>query len=412
MKIALYTSAFQVLSETFILNQITGLIDRGHSIQIVVNRMGDTSLIHDDVTHYGLLEKIYFSGDSYELMPKNKIKRVTAALKLFFNGNKVPKLLLLKSLNYFLYGKDALTLNLFFRCYHDYLSRSDIDIALCHFGHNGELAARVKDVGALQCKLATIFHGYDLSRDLLANPTNIYRFLFKRCDLFMPVSNHWKSVLNEIGCDRNKIAVHHMGIELTPLEHKDRIQHRLVSVARFVEKKGLQYAVDAFSEIAKRYPDAHYVIIGDGPLRGELETQIANLLIVDRVTLTGPLTADRVRQELLKASVFVLPSVTASDGDKEGIPVVLMEAMSYELPIATTFHSGIPELVENKVSGLLSEERDSGGLSDNIETLLSDRQLALRLGRAGRNKISQEFDIDKLNDKLVLLFQETLIEPE
>jgi colanic acid/amylovoran biosynthesis glycosyltransferase len=411
MKINVYVSAFPVLSETFILNQITGLIDRGHEVHIVAGRAGETDVVHADVKAYNLMDRLSFSGDSYRLMPVNKAARLIKALRMFVFSNTVPRMLLLRALNIFRYGKDALTLNLFYRAFHERQKRFDADIAHCHFGQNGELVARLKHLGATRAAVVTTFHGHDLSRDLTATARNHYRYVFEVGSLCLPVSAHWQQKLESSGCRPERIQVHRMGIDTQGLADAREARPAwlsLLSVARFVEKKGLTYAISAFARVAGRFPEARYSIIGDGPLRDELLAQVQAAGLQDRVQLLAPMDGDGVRQALATAGLFLLPSVTAADGDKEGIPVVLMEAMACGLPVVSTFHSGIPELVDDRLTGFLVPERDVNSLAECLTKLLSDAQLAQQMGAAGRLKIRQEFDITMLNDRLVELFEAVL----
>jgi colanic acid/amylovoran biosynthesis glycosyltransferase len=157
--------------------------------------------------------------------------------------------------------------------------------------------------------------------------------------------------------------------------------------------------------------DVEYRILGDGPRRERLTALVAELGVKDRVTLHGRHGQETVRDGLEGSDVLVAASVTAADGDEEGIPNVLKEAMAVGLPVVGTRHAGIPELIEDGVSGFLVPERDEAALADALQRLAWAPTEWAAMGRAGRAKIEQDYDINRLNDRLAGLL-EYLIRPE
>jgi colanic acid/amylovoran biosynthesis glycosyltransferase len=157
--------------------------------------------------------------------------------------------------------------------------------------------------------------------------------------------------------------------------------------------------------------EVEYRILGDGPRRARLAALAAELGVKDRVTLHGRHGQETVRAGLERSDVLVAGSVTAADGDEEGIPNVLKEAMALGLPVVGTRHAGIPELIEDGVSGVLVPERDEAALADALQRLAREPGRWTAMGRAGRAKIEMEYDIDRLNDRLAGLL-EGLIRPE
>jgi colanic acid/amylovoran biosynthesis glycosyltransferase len=157
--------------------------------------------------------------------------------------------------------------------------------------------------------------------------------------------------------------------------------------------------------------DVEYRVLGDGPLRERLTGLAEQLGVADRVTLHGRHGQEKVRGALEESDVLVAASVTAADGDEEGIPNVLKEAMALGLPVVGTRHAGIPELIEDGVSGFLVPERDAAALAAALQRLTREPGRWAAMGRAGRAKIEMEYDIDRLNDRLAGLL-ENLIRPE
>ncbi|MDQ3314219.1 MAG: glycosyltransferase, partial [Verrucomicrobiota bacterium] len=158
-------------------------------------------------------------------------------------------------------------------------------------------------------------------------------------------------------------------------------------------------------QLAKTHPRIHYEIVGDGPLRGELSALIDSLGVRDKIVLTGWRTGEDISRILDDADILVAPSVTATNGDQEGIPVTIMEAMSTGLPVVSTWHSGIPELVRDRVSGLLAPERDVAALTSHLLALIERPELRREMGAAGSAIVQANYNIDALNDRLETIFR-------
>ena len=201
----------------------------------------------------------------------------------------------------------------------------------------------------------------------------------------------------------NKIVVHRYGVDLKrfapsspKLDNKIPI---LLTVARLVEKKGIEYSLRAFASI-RNGCKAEYRIIGEGPLRTTLEQLSHKLGCANRVHFLGPKTKEDVIREMGKADIFVLASLTASDGDTEGLPVSLIEAHAMELPVLSTLHSGIPELVMDGETGYLVPEKDVARLAERMQALIQSRELRETFSQKARARVESDFNIETLNDTL------------
>jgi glycosyltransferase involved in cell wall biosynthesis len=207
----------------------------------------------------------------------------------------------------------------------------------------------------------------------------------------------------------SKIVRLYHGLDLAPYATEraragDEGPPLLLAVAQLMERKGLRYLIDACKQLVARGRQVQCTIVGDGPLRAELENHVARLGLEDVVTLTGPLPHPQVVALLQRATAFVLPCIVADDGDRDGIPNVILEAMAGAVPVVSTLVSGIPEVVRDGETGLLVPERDAGAIADAVERLLDDQDLADRLGRAGRDLVRSEFDLDRNVDRLLERF--------
>lgn len=200
-----------------------------------------------------------------------------------------------------------------------------------------------------------------------------------------------------LGCPPEKVFVQRTGIPLDDWPSQPRSgpaddAWNIVQSCRFIRKKGLDLTIAAFAQVLKRHPKATLTLIGDGPLKPEIDRQIAALGIADRVRFTGFIYEDAVKKEITAAHLFVHPSRTTSVGDREGVPNAILEAMATGLPVVATRHGGIPEAVTDGESGLLVPEDDSPALATAMLRVIEDDDLRRRLAAGARRSIETQFD--------------------
>jgi colanic acid/amylovoran biosynthesis glycosyltransferase len=192
------------------------------------------------------------------------------------------------------------------------------------------------------------------------------------------------------------------------LTGNDNLQIRLLSVGRLVEKKGFEYAIMAAARVIQQFPHIQYEIAGDGPLKSSLKRIIAELGIAKNVRLVGWRDREEILHLLRTAHIFIAPSVTTEDGDQEGIPMVLHEAMASRLPVVSTRHTGIPELVYDGETGFLVPERDPEAIADKVSYLLKNPDRRHKMGERGRAQIEQYHDFDRQTDRLIEIYRSLL----
>jgi glycosyltransferase involved in cell wall biosynthesis len=185
----------------------------------------------------------------------------------------------------------------------------------------------------------------------------------------------------------------------------------ILAVGRFRAKKGLGDLVEACRLLADRGVDFRCELVGFGPLREQLVQQVKDLGLADRVAIVGPLGQEAVKQRYRRAAVMALPCQVAADGDRDGIPNVLMEAMAMGVPVVSTPVSGIPELIEDGVTGLLVPQRDPAALADALARLLDDRALRARICEAAARRVRRAFDVAGNCEALRELFQSASAAP-
>ena len=407
MRIAVLVDHFPALSETFILRQITGLIDRGHEVDIFANRRGEVTEVHPEVQNYKLMGHTYFPE-----LPPNKLLRVAQFFSAFLTQRQIPATRLLACLNVFEYGMRALNLRLFYDVLR-FADKAPYDIIHCQLEPLGLQGMLFRNMGFLKGRLLTSWRGHDFPTYVREFSSCSYHKLYQQGDLFLPVSESLKAQLIADGCSEMKITVLRSGIDLSEFPFTARTpsldgEITILSIGRLVENKGIEYGIRAVKKLVRRNPRLRYRIVGDGPLLADLKRLVAELELGHWVSFLGWKSREGVIQELKNAALLMTPSITAVDGAQEGIPNVLKEAMAMGVPVIGTQHSGIPELIRDGETGFLVPERDAEGLASRIDYLLSHRDIWEPLCRAARAHIESCYDIERLNDDLVEIYERLL----
>jgi len=404
MKIAYFVNAFPVLSESFIQNQIIGMIERGHDVNIYANIHLNAQCMHSEVEKYKLIELTHFFR-----VPRKYTTRLLKAIPLIVsNRGNIRVSTIARSINVFKYGREALSLNLFYNAM-SMFRKKHYDILHCQFGPLGVKVLHLKQIGAISGTLVTSFRGYDITNYLLKKP-GIYNQLYREGDLFLPVSQRLKQLIVEDGCEEKKIIVHHSGIDCTKFMYFERNRSeceptKVLTIARLIEKKGIEYALQAVANVISSGRPIKYTIVGDGPLQLNLEIMARDLGIAEHVNWVGSANHDAIISFLQDAHIFLSPSVTASNGDQEGIPNAIKEAMATGLPVLTTIHGGIPELVKDGITGFLVPERDVDALAERLGYLIDREEQWQGMGTSGRMHVYKNYEINTLNDRLENIYE-------
>ena len=404
MKVGFFLLKFPLSSETFVLNQITAFIDMGFEVEIVALQKGDTQNTHAAWTKYNLAARTRWLQDE----PTGKVAKLRHRASQTLRG--IHRKNTWQALNLKRYGAESRNLILSAICGQG-ATPFHADVFIAHFGPAGVTAAKLRELGVIRGKIATIFHGIDISsREVLNHYTPEYQQLFRRGDLMLPISDLWAGRLQKMGCPREKIAVSRMGVDMTRFSPRPvkppATPLEIISVARLTEKKGLHVAIEACRQLKEQGVAFRYRILGIGPWERRLRTLIEQYQLEDVVEMPGFKPSHEVKAMLDNADVFLLSSVTGADGDMEGIPVALMEAMAVGIPVVSTLHSGIPELVEADKSGWLVPENDARALAQRLAAFsqLDTDELAPVVKRA-REKIEHDFNQQVINRELASLLQ-------
>lgn len=282
---------------------------------------------------------------------------------------------------------------------HGFFEQYRPSAVLAEYGPNGCLLWRV----CRECDIPLFvhFHGFDASLLLCDKHwRRRYRLLFKAAAGVIAPSEFLAARLAAAGCPEAKLHVVPCGVDAQRFAPTRRLPQRIVAVGRLVEKKAPHLTIEAFARVRQHFPKAELDMVGEGPLGDRCTALIRDLGLADCVRLHGAQARAFVAELMQQAALFVQHSVTAPDGDAEGLPVAILEAMSAALPVVSTRHSGIPEAVEEGVTGLLVDEYDVAGMADAIVRLLDNPEKSAAMGMAGRRRVVDHFTQEQALDRL------------
>lgn len=361
LRVAFLLERFPVLSETFIATEMRSLEGAGHAVDVISqHRQRPGEPVHGEIAASGLLDRVHYvdahlAADSLAPVPS------------------LP------------------------------LAPGRHDVLHAHFGPSARrflFARRQADA-----PLVVTFHGYDYSAVPRARGATMYDALFESADVVTFNCEHARLALVALGCPPTKLARLRMPIVAGEFAFRSRSLGvrepvRVLTVGRLVEKKGHAVALRALAEVAREVP-IRYDIVGDGPLAGSLAALVRELNLQDVVCLHGAKDSAFVRSLLDRAHLFVLASAEAPDGDREGTPLVLMEAQACGLPVVSTVHAGIPEVVLDGRTGVLVPEHQPRALAEAILQLTREPDSWPALGRRGRAHVEQTFDAEPCVEELL-----------
>jgi len=262
------------------------------------------------------------------------------------------------------------------------------------------------------------FHGADVLVDLekpayrkaTEEMLQIVRGVFVR-------SESLAQALRGLTNDHEKIAVTRTGIPLHDFPFRSRTvpdagQWRLLQAGRLIEKKGIVTSLRAFAEFAKTFPNAQFTVAGEGPLLEELQRTTNELGIAERVSFAGFVDQENLRELLFKSHMFLHPSQLGADGNQEGVPNSVLEAMASGLPVFATRHGGIPEAINDGVTGVLVNEQDHDALARRLIEAARHPQLLAELGAAASKSVAERFEQSNQAQNLERLYLEIIQKAE
>jgi len=270
-----------------------------------------------------------------------------------------------------------------------------IDIVYAEYGTTGATITSICKY--LNLPLIVNFHGFDASKtEVLYNYRILYKRMFEYASKVIAVSKSMYNRLSEMGCPTDKLEYITYGPEDVFLGIQPNYQEvSFLSVGRFVDKKAPYYIILAFKKVVEKYPDAKLYMAGDGPLLNTCINLSAYMKLEDHITFLNVLSHEELIQYYTRVRAFVQHSVTAMNGDMEGTPVAILEASAAALPVISTKHAGIPDVIIDGETGLLVNEHDVEGMATQMLSMIEKPELAKILGEAGRNNIRENYSMSK-----------------
>jgi colanic acid/amylovoran biosynthesis glycosyltransferase len=383
VKIALFSSNYLALSETFIYRQLTGIRPDFQPIVICCNRINEN-------------DKIF------------PFSPICEAPKRTFTEKCIGKILKILSKNYVIPSSRHLNY------WETKLKENNCKLIHAHFGPAGLYVLPLAKKTRLP--LVVTFHGFDISK-LLNEKKYVkqLRMLFKDAAKIITVSEHFRRKVIELGCPEHKVIRHYIGVPVekntaTGKNKKNGPKNSIISlqISRFTEKKGHIYTLQAFKKVIDTGIDSQLQFVGEGDTLDSCKNLVKDLGLNDKVQFLGAKPPHEINSYLEKADIYVHHSITPESGDTEGIPISIMEAMSKELPIISTYHSGIPELVVDEKSGYLVKEKDVNDYAEKWISLIKDQSRFQSIGEFNRQRIVEHFNLDKQNEVLKDIYQDAI----
>ncbi len=274
------------------------------------------------------------------------------------------------------------------------LNKNQIEVILIEYAnHARRLLPMLKDT-----KLPVIvhFHGMDASLYQFIEKENYYKEVFQYANKIIVVSKIMRQMVLELGCPKEKIVYNVYG----PQPEFEKVaptfsKKQFLAVGRFTDKKAPYYTILAFKEVLKSHPDAKLLMAGDGALYNMSKNLIRFYNLEENIKLLGVISPKQYRTFLEESLAFVQHSIRAENGDMEGTPLAILEASLAGLPVVSTNHAGIPDVIVNGVTGLLSNEHDVEAMVTNMLMLLNDIQLVKKMGKAGKKNIKENFNLER-----------------
>lgn len=410
LNIAVIVGAFPSVSETFILNQIKYLKQRGHNITIFSYLEGDKTKIHKEILENKLLDDCYY----YKAYKGGK-----RAIFQFFELIKehFPRInygMILRSLSFFKYGKDAFTLSLLIKG--QFFIRK-FDVAHVHLAYNAlPFIDLYKEGIIINTPLLISIHGDDLRPGLLDQYSVDYKNLFEFTDRFIVNGFYLNTLLSHIYNKKEAIEIPasldtKKFIRTTPISNKDAVT--IIFCGRLVDCKAPDMAVAIMDELVNKrlYKNVNLRIIGDGVLRELIESQLQEKNLIDHIELLGALTQESVVKEFNNADIFLLPGIEGPEtGKAETQGLVIQEAQSMQLPVVVSDVGGMKDGMIDGVTGYVVKQKDISTFADKLELLINSKALREEMGIAGREFVVRNFDIEVLGTKLETSYYNTISE--
>ncbi|WP_273208568.1 glycosyltransferase [Marinobacter subterrani] len=291
-----------------------------------------------------------------------------------------------------------------------FLVGNEIDAVLAEYGPTAVSVMEACEQAGVP--LIAQFHGYDAYREsLLAEFDSAYRQLFNSAAAVVGVSTHMCEQLAKLGAPADKLFHNACGADVPSEGPETSAKEQLptfLMVGRLVEKKAPFVSILAFAELVKTVPDARLEVIGDGPLKSPCVQLAKALSVDDRITFSGAQPHDYVLKAMARVRGFIQHSVRAPDGDMEGTPVGVLEAMGMGLPVVATRHGGIQDIIDEGETGLLVDEYDAGAMAAALVQVATKPDFAQQMGGKARARVLKNWTSERSVERLWNIIQNSV----
>jgi colanic acid/amylovoran biosynthesis glycosyltransferase len=414
MRVAIISGVFPKVSETFVVNHVESLLAQGHTVDIFSDfRPKDGEILANDQQAQAMRARAIYM----DVPPLAYGRRFFLTFPRLARCARVVPGFTAAALNPAEYGWRALSLSQVNRLYTlTYIPRH-YDVIHAHFGMVGD---RFRATSALWgAPLAVSFHGFDYNVWPLTHGKNVYHRLFRIATRVVANSENTRRRIEALGCPPAKI------VRITPHWDMWRFPYRphtryagepfhALTIARLTDIKGVDDGIRAIALARRAHPEIalHYDIVGDGELRGALETLIHSLDLDSVVTLHGAQDSVAVSALLADAHALLAPSRQTSAGFEEGFGIVLLEAQSAGVPVIATRHGAYPEVVAHDVTGFVAPERDPESLARYLCQLIEQPERAMEMGVAARQRVETHFSPAGITHQTEALYQDMIEESQ
>lgn len=411
MKVLFLVDVFPTISETFIVNQINSV--RRRDVDVSVYSYNDSGFSgHTSVNEFNLLEKTYY----YQAYPESRKKRLKEVfgwlLKNFFGLNFKASLKVLKQKE--LYKKESFLILFYEAKWFLKKNRTrKFKVIHAHFGPNGERIAKLFDLGIFpNTKLITTFHGYDLTPEIARKFHIHYPNILKYSKTVTVNTEYMRSLIEKSEYKFDNIRVIPMGIDVSffKKEMRNNPQNKVFKIlfcGRLIPLKAPNLAIDILEELLKSgYSNCIMNIIGEGPMRPEIEKTLINRGLNDKVNLLGALNQDEVKAIMANSSVLIMPGIKDPEtGRSETQGLVIQEAQAMELPVLVSDVGGMKYGVIHDTTGYVIKERDIKKFAQTIGILINNNQRLNELGKNGRKFVERNYNSSELAGEWINIYK-------
>lgn len=405
-KVYFLVDHFPAKTETFVVNQIVQTIKNGFDVKIIANDLIDFR----QSSQQELLEKYEIAGKTHSAFPPiaNWHSKIFYVLRIAVM-NPMAFFRLLPVL--FNSAQSAYTNRREFLKSLHFIKYADVPFWHAQFGINGIFLAKLKSRNIIQGNFIVSFHGYDAHSTLENRDAKRLQYvqLFKLADKIIANTDFLKSRLIELYCPVDKIAVIPVGVDTAMFSYKPRSNpgFTIISVGRLIALKGHIYGIRMMKILRDKGIDVNYIIVGEGPERIALETEIKKLNLDRYTRLLGLKSQHEILDLLYKSDVFLMTSITDSDGRMEAQGLVTIEAQASGLPVVAFNTGGVPQTIDSFKSGFLTPEKDVGEFASYVERLYNDQQLRRKMGIRASQFVREKFNIENIAQSHFTIYNKT-----